>query len=137
MKALLAVMVLTSLGLGSTLEIVVTEADLQGALEEMIDDTRISSVAVDIQEGIIVIDAVRGLANLSVDIQVIVGLNPESDINLWEVQSGTVNDRPMGDERLALWNDWFLVGMHRMSQTDLGRADTITIEPDQVTFIWD
>lgn len=136
MKTLLAVLVLVSLGLGSTLEIVVTEADLQEALEGLIEDTRISSVAVDIQEGIIVIDAVRGLANQDVDIQVVVWLDPESEENIWTTRSGTANDRPMGDDRLALWNEWFSIGMHNMAQTELGRADVITIEPDQVTFIW-
>ena len=137
MKALLVVLVLASLGLGLTLEVVVTEADLQEALEGLIEDTRISSVIVDIQEGIIVIDAVRELANQSIDIQVIVWLNPESDENVWAVRSGTANDRPMGDERLELWNEWFNQGMHNMAQTELCRADSIIIEPDRITFIWD
>jgi hypothetical protein len=64
-------------------------------------------------------------------------LDPEGGDNIWAVKSGTANDQPFGDARIAMWNEWFNVGMHNMAQTDLGRADEITIVPDEITFIWE
>ncbi|MBN2587386.1 MAG: hypothetical protein JXA64_07385 [Candidatus Fermentibacteraceae bacterium] len=137
MKALCLVLLVASLVSATTLEIVVTEADLQEALESSIEDTRISSLDVDVQEGVILLTAVRDLPNQSVDLEIEIWLDPESDEHIWCVKTATANGNPFTSARIELWNLWFNNGMKNMAQTELGRADAITIEPDQITFTWD
>jgi hypothetical protein len=137
MKVLLLVLVVVSLGFSATLEIIITEEELQSALVESIEDTRISSLETDIQEDVIVLTAVREMPLQTVDLEVEIWLDPENpDENIWTVKSGTANGQPFGATRIELWNLWFNAAMDRMGETNLGRADNITIEPDEITMVW-
>ncbi|OPL19275.1 MAG: hypothetical protein AVO35_11900 [Candidatus Aegiribacteria sp. MLS_C] len=137
MKACAAVLVLAFLGTAAAVELVITEEQLQDALEAAIQDTRISSVEVNILEGYISLTAVRRVLDQDVDIEIELWLDPGADENTWTVRNATANGNPMNENRIELWNIWLNTGMKNMARTETGRADTITIEPGRITFVWD
>ena len=137
MKALVIALILASVCFSTTLELVVTEEQLQEALEGAVEDTRISELDVDIQEGVILLTATRMVLQQPVELEIEIWLDPQADENIWCVKSATANGNPLSENRIELWNQWFNTGMRNMAQTEMGRADTITIEPDQITFAWD
>jgi hypothetical protein len=137
MKVLFLILSIASIGFASTLELVVTEEQLQEALEQCIEDTRISSLDVDIQNDLIVLTAVREMPLRTVDLEIQIWLDPEAEEDLWSVKEATANGESFNQNRIELWNEWFNIGMENMAETELGRADVITIEPDQITFIWE
>lgn len=137
MKAPLTVLVLAFLGTAAAVELVITEDQLQDALEAAIQDTRISSIEVNILEGYVSLTAVRRVLNQDVDIEIELWLDPVADENIWTVRNATANGSPMNENRIELWNLWLNTGMKNMTRTEMGRADTITIVPGRVTFVWD
>jgi hypothetical protein len=136
MKALISLLVLASVCFSTTLELVITEEQLQAALEDAVEDTRISVLDVDIQEGVIVLTASRMVLQQPVELDIEIWLDPSADENIWCVKSATANGNPLSENRIELWNQWLNTGMRNMAQTELGRADIISIEPEQITFIW-
>jgi len=137
MKGLLLALVAASVAFSAPLTLVITEEELQTALEDCIDDTHISDLDVDIQTGQIVMQAVRTMPLQTVDLEVVVWLDPNDEHNVWTVKEATANGEPFGPARTALWDAWFAAGMEAMAATNMGRADRITIEPDQITMEWD
>jgi hypothetical protein len=137
MMRLLLALLLVSVGVSSAYEIVVTEEEIQTALEEAIVDTRVSDLEVEIQPGLITLTALRTMPLQTYDIEIQIWLDPHEDDNVWAVKEATANGIPFGQARIDLWNAWFNAGMEAMAQTAAGRADRITIETDQVVFEWE
>jgi hypothetical protein len=137
MRGLLLALVAASVAFCAPLTLVVTEQELQAALEDCIDDTHITDLEVDIQSGQIELTAVRTQPLQTVDLDVVIWLDPGDENNVWTVKEATANGEPFGPARIAVWNAWFTAGMETMAATNLGRADRITIEPDQITMEWD
>ena len=139
MKSLFLVLILTALGYSSSLELVISEAQLQEALESSVEDSRISSLDVDIQDDLIVLSAVMILPNQEVDLRLEIQKETDTEENCttWCVVSATANSNPINQARLELWNQWINTGMKNMAQTELGMADRITVRSDEITFIWD
>ena len=139
MKSLFLVLILAALGYSSSLELVISEAQLQEALESTVEDSRISSLDVDIQDDLIVLSAVMILSNQEVDLRLEIQKETDTEENCrtWCVVSATANSNPINQARIELWNQWINTGMKNMAQTELGMADRITVGSDEITFIWD
>ena len=139
MKVLCLILFLVALGSSASVELVISEAQLQEALASAIDDSRISSMVVDIQDDLIVLSAVMILPEQDVDIRLEIKSETDTEENCQTccVVSASANGNPIDQARIELWNQWIDNGMKSIAQTELGMADRISIQADEITFIWD
>jgi hypothetical protein len=138
MKFLFLVLILTALGYSSPVELVISEAQLQEALESTVEDSRISSLEVDIQDDLILLSAVMTLPDQEVDIKLEIQKETDTEENCRTmcVVSATANGNTMSQARIEQWDQWIDNGLKSMSQTELGMADSINLGSDEITFIW-
>jgi regulator of extracellular matrix RemA (YlzA/DUF370 family) len=139
MKSLFLILFLVAIGSSASVELLISEAQLQEALESAIDDSRISSLVVDIQDDLIVLSAVMILPEQNVDLRLEIKRETDTEENCQTccVVSATANGNPIDQSRIELWNQWIDSGMKSMVQTELGMADSVAILSDEMILIWD
>lgn len=122
-----------------TVEVRMTEADLQAEITAAIADPLIRNVAVDVQEGYIRVSAERKRLNSDQTdtLSFRLTLRASEGHLAAQISEAQINKQPLDSDRVALWNERIA---NRLSKATQRRPDStlqsVTVGGEVVTLVW-
>jgi hypothetical protein len=134
------ILLLALLGSVMAFELVITEEELQNAIEEGIVDPNVTFVEVDIATGVIHFTGIRtrpatGIEDvLTMDIYLEVGDDHHIEIS---VEDAMINGFGIDEGRLEIWNDRIARGIERFTGSQQGMLQRVTVGSNEIALTWE
>jgi hypothetical protein len=139
MKILYMALLASSVGIASTVELVITEDELQTSIEESVVDPCVTSVEVDILSGKVILSATRErpMNGIEDEMSMEIYLDEVDGHLSITIGNAILNGLDIGENRLAVWNDRIERGFLRLTGNLQGTLESVTIGSSRIVLVWE
>jgi hypothetical protein len=136
---LLALVIASSAFAATTIELVITEDELQEAFEESIVDPSVDSIDLDIQTDMIVLSATR--------MRPATGIIDEASMDIYldvvdghlsvTIENAQWNSITLAANRIDVWNARIQRGIERITGNSIGNLQSVEVGMNQIVLTWE